>query len=854
MSNEIPLFVQSDGSSSHQPITVGIPLPVGQYQPRHAWRLMDAAGQVIPLQTAPLALWPDGSVRWLLLDFIAGPLASGTHRWQLGSSADFPPTPARSVAFDATQLTLATGAAFFRVGTRRDKALFTAGRDPIDPAATLISTLTLTDAPGAAHLARIRDVSMESTGPIRATACIRGEFSGAAPCRFVARLCFFAGLGTVRFRITLHNPRRARRRGNLWDLGDPGSIQFRDLTLEFRLNQASNPRIHWIAELGNQARESKGSNFEVFQASSGGENWRSRNHVNRHGRSPMPFRGFRVRFDGGEERGLRASPLVQRVDAPNSVSVAVPEFWQQFPKAMEVQDQSVVVRLFPKQFGDLFELQGGEQKTHTVWMDLSAPDARPDALSWVHRPATARLSPEACAESGAFPDMLPLIESGGDRFDDYANRALSGPTSIVAGREVIDEYGWRNFGDIYADHENAFAPEPRPIVSHYNNQFDSIYGALLQFARTGDSRWRELADPLARHVIDIDIYHTDEDRAAYRGGLFWMTDHYKDAATSTHRTFSRANQKAGQSYGGGPGSEHNFTSGLLYYHCMTGDPLARDAVISLADWVIRMDDGNQNRLRRLDGSPTGLASMTGGLDYHGPGRGAGLSINALIDGWLLTGRDHYLRFAETLIRRCIHPRDDLAARDLLDIERRWSYTIFLTSLARFLRVKVEAGECDFMYGYARASLVHYAEWMAANEIPYFDQRSRMEFPTETWAAQDFRKANVLRLAAAYVDEPLRQQFLDRASFIANRAWKDLLSFDSRHVARAVAIILTEGTRDQSFCRRQPKREPLPERDLDFGAPEEFVPQKTRIKSMIRSPRGWARMIGRLAQLWPGATS
>lgn len=849
MSRTFPLLVQSEVTDSSQPVIVGVPMSRGSCQRSDHWQLTDAAGTVIPLQTEPLAFWPDGSVRWLLLDFVARPLGSGTQEWRLAPAPQAGSGSPKSPSVVCRENEILTGAADFQVGRIGTNDFLVTSRTPV-----LKAILALTDTGGVQRLAHIEGVVTESAGPVRATVCIRGSFPGAAPCRFIARMCFFAGLGTVRFRITLHNPRRARRHGNLWDLGDPGSIQFRDLTLELRHGGESATGIRWSSEPGGPIQEVMGRDFELFQASSGGENWNSRNHVNRLGQVANPFRGYRVRAGNEESQGLRANPVVQRLDARSSVAVAVPEFWQQFPKAIEVNSQCLFVRLFPQQFGDLFELQGGEQKTHVVWMDLGNAETGPGTLDWVHRPAVVSLSPQAYCESGAFPDITSTVESAPDQFDDYANRSLSGPASLIAGREVIDEYGWRNFGDIYADHENAYSSSPRPIISHYNNQFDSIYGALLQFARTGDRRWRDLADPLARHVVDIDIYHTVEDRAAYRGGLFWMTDHYKNAASSTHRTFSRANQKPGQSYGGGPGSEHNFTTGLLYYHWMTGDPLAREAVISLADWVIRMDDGRQSQLARLDSSPTGLASMTGSADYHGPGRGPGLSINALLDGWLLTGERKYLDYAEVLIRRCIHPNDDVAARDLLDIESRWSYTIFLTSLARYLRVKAETGDRGFMYAYARASLVRYAGWMAEHEKPNFDQRERMEFPTETWAAQDFRKANVLRLAAAYVDEPTGQRFLARAQTIADRAWQDLVTFESRHVARAVAIILTEGTRDQYFRRLTPERDSAPVEVFDFGAPEPFVTQKARIKSMMRSPRGWLQLMMHLAGFGPKPTS
>ena len=94
-------------------------------------------------------------------------------------------------------------------------------------------------------------------------------------------------------------------------------------------------------------------------------------------------------------------------------------------------------------------------------------------------------------------------------------------------------------------------------------------------------------------------------------------------------------------YGGGPCNEHNYTSGLLHYYYLTGDPEARDAVLELAQWVISMDDGSQTLFGLIDDGPTGLASSTAGPDYHGPGRGAGNSINALMDAYRLTGSRNY---------------------------------------------------------------------------------------------------------------------------------------------------------------------------------------------------------------------
>ena len=280
-----------------------------------------------------------------------------------------------------------------------------------------------------------------------------------------------------------------------------------------------------------------------------------------------------------------------------------------------------------------------------------------DSLSWVHRPVRVRCTPEWYARTEAIPHLIPASTRPDDRFESYHLAVVDGPKSFFARREIIDEYGWRNFGDVYADHEAEHYEGEPPVISHYNNQYDLVLGMLLQYLRTGRFRWFDLADPLARHVIDIDIYHTDRDKAAYNGGLFWHTEPLSGCGDLHPSSIFSAQLQPGDPFRrGGPSSNHNYSTGLLHYHYLTGDPKAREAVIGLADWVVNMDDGRAERLRDAwTRGPTGLATHPGEPDYQGPCRGAGNSINALIDGWLFTGRSSYLDKAEALIRRSHTP-------------------------------------------------------------------------------------------------------------------------------------------------------------------------------------------------------
>lgn len=843
----LPLFLESDiAIRASQPVTVGLPFPRGMLPAPGRLGLRDAAGASVPLQTECLARWADGSVKWLLLDFVVAEIESGRCLWMVERAADEtpPPGPRLRLTQTADNLLVDTGATTFCIGRRIVQPLARVIQNGNDVLEEDGLATTLLDARGRVRTPRLEAMAVESHGPVRATVRIDGVFPGMRGLRCRLRLSVFAGTDLVRLALTIHNPNRARHRGGLWDLGDPGALLFRELSLALSLRASGEADLTWTAEPHETPRCGPAARLEIYQDSSGGDNWQSPNHVNRHGRVPCSFRGYRCQAPREERVGLRANPILRLATQHAGMSVAVPEFWQQFPKALEVSGQAVRVGLFPRQWSELFELQGGEQKTHTIWLDFAA-QAGADSLRWAHAPVRAHAASEWYAGSGAIPYLSPGPCDVKTPFASVMSAAIRDTNGLLARREIIDEYGWRNYGELYADHEGAYYAGPAPVISHYNNQYDVVYAAILQYLRTGDVRWVDLFDPLARHVIDIDIYHTSRDRAAYNGGLFWHTDHYRDAATATHRAFSRTNQRPGQPYGGGPCDEHNYATGLLHYYFLTGDANARDAVKSLADWTIAMDDGGQNVLGVVDDGPTGAASATAEPEYHGPGRGCGNSINTLLDGWLVSGSRKYLAKAEELVRRAIHPADDIAARNLLDVERRWSYTVFLSVLSRYLQLKREAGELDFMYAYARAALLHYAQWMLTHERPYFDHPEKLEFPTETWAAQDLRKANILRLAAAHADGLSRFQLLRRGAELANRAWSHLMRFTSHNVTRSLALIMIEGTRDAYFRKCGVSSVPPPSRTLDFGQPLAFSSQRARVMRQLKSPRGLGRALLRL---------
>jgi hypothetical protein len=617
---------------------------------------------------------------------------------------------------------------------------------------------------------------------------VTGRVGGSLQLEFAARLRFFHHSSAISVQATLRNTSRAIHPGGLWDLGDPGSRFIKDWSFTLTLPSPVGGRAARVSAEVGQPAVPLGVPGELYQESSGGAQWQSRVHINRTGVVPLQMRGYRLRDASTEVRGLRATPVATVSDGTSQVSVAHRQFWQRFPKAIEITDDQLSLKLLPGQFPDLHELQGGEQITEEFVVCFGQDTVTEEPLEWVRSPLRVELGPDWYRRAEAMPYLGP--RGGTDDPDYYAlvDAAIEGDHAFDRKRERIDEYGWRHFGDLYADHENARNASAEPFISHYNNQYDAIAGFAAQYFRSGDERWRELMDDLARHVIDIDIYHTAEDKPAYNGGMFWHTAHYVDAGKSTHRTYP----STGAGGSGGPSAEHNYNTGLMLLYFMTGDVRARDAAIGLADWVIAMDDGTLTPLKWLSRWPTGLASATGTFTYHGPGRGPGNSVVSLLNACRLTGDAKYLRKAEELIRRCVHPEQDLEALDLLNAEVRWYYTVFLQALGGYLDFKAERGEQDPMYAYARATLLHYARWMVEHEYPYLDQPEKLEFPTETWAAQDIRKSVVLALASRYTVGAEVERFRERATFFFRYSVSTLRAMATSACARPLVLMLTNG--------------------------------------------------------------
>lgn len=201
--------------------TWGVPWPRGQHDVTTDFALRAAGGAEIPVQSWPLATWPDGSLKWTAHALPAD--ATTAENYELTAGAPAAPARPLTATDSGGQIEVDTGVIRVRVAKsgRELIPLITRGGRDILQRGRLV--LLRQDAPAAGadpelFEGEIAAVTLEQSGPVRAVVRIEGkhaaaragspESSTSAAVRpawlpFIIRLYFYAGGEAVRVMHTI---------------------------------------------------------------------------------------------------------------------------------------------------------------------------------------------------------------------------------------------------------------------------------------------------------------------------------------------------------------------------------------------------------------------------------------------------------------------------------------------------------------------------------------------------------------------------------------------------------------------------------------------------------------------------
>jgi hypothetical protein len=666
-----------------QYVKTSIALPEGRFKSCEQVQLLSENDDLIPSSRNVMVYWPDKSIKWCLVRFLTTLEVNESKKIYVATKAQTPVSVnhINPVSDTNNRLIIETNNAEFHLDKNKLGGFtqILSNSEQVSKNAEFSLTSENNDYFEADNIHYQYENYNTEREPLTTEVSITGRFQNQSRNQVLLvsiNYTFHLKLDTVNCIVTLHNPKTAEHKNGLWDLGDQNSVIFK--CFSFNQSLTMQPiNHHFRTSLKGIWQESK-QPLSIYQESSGGENWDSPIHKNRFNHVPFKHKGYQLELDGNKVQGERASPTFS-LETPNNLylNIKIKHFWQNFPKSLSISNHQLNAELFPEQCCEGHELQPGEQKTHEFVFSVS--NDKTD-LSYLEQPIEITVNPNWLQETCALPNYD--IGNQSSDLQDIISLGLNGPNNFFVKRENIDEYGWRNFGDIYADHETLEHKTDELFASHYNNQYDPLFGFLQQYLLTGQQQWLELANDLASHITDIDIYHTEEDKAEYNKGLFWHTDHYVPAQTASHRTYSKHQPKdvyQGHAGGGGPGGQHCYTTGLAYHYLLTGCEASKMAVFDLAEWVSNFYEGDGTIahyfLALKNSRDPGLKDVRTG--QYPLDRGTGNYIIALLDSHLLSGEQKHLDNVGLIIKNTINPNDNLTDRNLNDVENSWFYIVFL---------------------------------------------------------------------------------------------------------------------------------------------------------------------------------
>jgi hypothetical protein len=726
-------------------VTSGIPFPRNlNLTDPSPLRLLNGSGQPVPVQFTPLARWggaPDDTgqpIRWLLLDFQADVPASGTASYRLVNSTSVTPTyPTLIVTDTAAAVTVDVGSAQFSI-SKTDGRLAAP-----HAAAPLLGRATAPDGTSYSTSGPIT-VTISLSGPMRVSVHVQGAYrdvGGTPLLDYTSRYWFYAGQPIVRLFHTVENntpcPLVEYEQLDCYDIGSGGSVSVADLSLVLPTNLGGSLTYQAAGE-GTPVSGSLMDDLLLYQDSSGTDHsntyptftdWEG-NPLDTRPRMQayVSFRGYRTTLGGTTvETGDQAAGWVSIAGDGGSWAIGVRDFWQNFPKALRARpDGTLEIGLFPDEFGPsdyAFSLRAGEHKTHEVLLSLSP------TLPPLHT-LLAQAPPQWYAQSGAFGlTALPNWTDWPDHEQYIAYQLDTSPEhaghedyfeNILHAIESTDFYGIFDYGDWPIDYEGY---EVAPL----NCKYDNDYGMWLQWARSGDPRWLQLAQAADRHFADVDILHNLHTPRHWGDGIaFGHSYHDEDGFLNPHRN-----------YGGSHPDTAFGVQGMLLAYYVTGYEKAYDSALELADCIeyrLHNDRHLCDTFPACSGEGYGLGESDG--LYEAGSRPAANGLSAAVAAYRATGDPRYLAVADAVVdwaRASEQPYIDGPIAGDGRMMRPWMLNMYLRALADYMEMREEFGLPD-TYG-ARDSFLAYTNWLRTYpwiDLDPIDTGPRAAYPYEWW--------------------------------------------------------------------------------------------------------------------------
>lgn len=518
-----------------EPSIIAVPFAKGVLTDTTRVSVLDG-NMAVPTQTRVTAKWPDGSIKWLLLHFLADLPANLGKRFNI-STDDVTTTPKEPVMIE-----LVNGALVIRTGAI-EAELTAPGGTGLFQALKRIGGVPTHDVVGpslrnASNQEYECEISAEGwriiePGPVRCAVEAKGKHRSRADesrwLDFVVRVYAYAGKPWLMIDYQIVNK----------ELESEQVIHAAQLHVRSSHNRLTSDQLRLgISRAGFDRRMKSGSAGDRLSCQLTAEILEKEFIEDQ----PETFAGTFWADLSDDKLG--------------GISVTLFQALQNCPKSLDVTGEEITVGIIPS--GHPIPMMQGMAKTHRLFLHVHGGD---ETLEEVQvRSLQFQLPDHPVLESADF-ERAGIFESiPGDRTIDWVERGF-----YRMADSRTRTYGMLYWGDA-PDKDYTSQGRGGGDWVWVNNEYDLPHAMMHLYARTGKRRFYDYLLRAAEHWKDVDIVHYSPDPLRNQGQVMHSANHVTGEVKVCHE----------------------WVEGLLDYYHLTGEQSALEAAIGIGENVRRL--------------------------------------------------------------------------------------------------------------------------------------------------------------------------------------------------------------------------------------------------------------------------
>lgn len=502
-----------------EPATVSVPFAEGILFDLTGCRIIDKIGRVYPGQFRAVTLWPDGSVKWLLVHLQADLPGNDEADYYLDTTSDKEPCATQMKVSDNV---IDTGA--LRIGlSKTQDAIFEyidtpQGRFKKEE----ITPFMIKDTKGKVYVAGAGEKGWEvmEAGPVRAMVRTRGRHIAKDGTYFDYKITVYAYAGKpwIDLDYCVTNT----------ESGTP-------LAVEKGCKTLTTSEISSMSLLINPVSEGEVKNYVAHAT--------VRTSYTE-GETSLLVDGKFLQYATNEQNPEVSYGTLYGnwQDEKRGISATIYQAQQNLPKRVAVCKEGLTVDLIPEESGAV-EFIEGMAKTHRIQLFFHSADAdREKDMTFrslqYQLPDKPVLDPEVYEASGAFDDIF--TKKINYQVEYYLERLLKSRSNAFG---ILH---WGDTVDAGYTHQGRGNGEDVWV----NGEYDAGHAFYLYYISNGLRMAYGAMKCATEHIMDVDICHHSSDPARYGGQVIHSARHATQVCTPSHE----------------------WVEGLLDYYHETGDP------------------------------------------------------------------------------------------------------------------------------------------------------------------------------------------------------------------------------------------------------------------------------------------